>query len=420
MIFKPLFILMALLGTPLFAVIGGLALVGFMASGMDPTVVVLEINRMVDTPVLVSIPLFTFAGELMGRAGTSKRLVAFSRALLGWIPGGLGMVTLAVCAAFTALTGASGVTIIALGALLYPSLRSEGYPKNFSLGLVTTSGSLGLLFPPAIPLILFAIIAKTSVDKLFLAGILPGLLMILLLSLYCFRQGVAKDVPLQKFSMAELGRCARKAAWELPLPLIVLGGIYSGYFALSEAAAVTAAYVLVVECLIYRDVGWRGLFPVMKKSMTLVGGILIILALSQASTNYMIDQEVPQRLFELVKENISSRLTFLVVLNLFLLVLGAILDIFSAIVLVVPLVLPIAQGYGVDPLHLGIIFLANMEIGYCTPPVGLNLFISSYRFKEPILKVCAATLPFLLILALVVIMVTYIPELSLFLPRFLG
>lgn len=416
MLTKLLLGLFALMGTPLFALIAATALLGFLAEGLDPSLVGMEIHRLVDTPVLVSIPLFTFAGELMARANTSERLVGFSRALLGWMPGGLGIVTLLVCAAFTALTGASGVTIIALGALLYPSLTHEGYPERFSLGLVTTSGSLGLLFPPAIPLILYGIIAREDVNDLFLAGMAPGALMILLLGLWCVRQGLKSRIALTPFRLSEIASAARKAAWELPLPVIVLGGIYSGWFALGEAAAVTAAYVIVVEVLVYRDVPWRELPEIMRRSMTLVGGILIILAVSQASTNLLIDQEVPQRLFEFVQGYITSKWSFLMVLNVFLLALGAVLDIFSATVLVVPLLLPIAAGYGVDPVHLGIIFLANMEIGYCTPPVGLNLFIASYRFRKPILTTCRATLPFLAILATVVLLVTYVPALSLWLP----
>ena len=426
---KPALILLAVIGAPLFAIIGAAALWGFHSEGLDLSLVPLEIFGLVDTPVLISIPLFTFAGELMGRAGTSQRLVAVSQGLVGWMPGGLGVVTILVCAAFTALTGASGVTIVALGALLYPALTSEGYPQRFSLGLVTTSGSLGLLFPPAIPLILYAIIAgniasdpsQASLDTLFLAGILPGLLMVALLAAWCVFQGRKHRAPTRPFSARALGRAMWRAKWELPLPVIILGGIYSGIIALSEAAALTAFYALVVETLVYREVGFRDLIAVMRKSMVMVGGILIILALSRAATNYMIDQGVPDMLFDLASRFFTSKWSFLLALNLFLLVLGAVLDIFSAIVLVAPLILPVAENYGIHPAHLGIIFLANMEIGYCTPPVGLNLFISSYRFQKPILTVARSTLPFLLILAFVVALVTYIPDLSLLLPRlFLG
>ncbi len=412
-------LVLALLGTPLFIIIGAGALWGFHRAGIDLSVVALEINRLVDNPVLISIPLFTFAGYLMGESNTSKRLVGLSHALLGWIPGGLAIVSVVVCAAFTALTGASGVTIIALGALLYPALREEGYPERFSLGLITASGSLGLLFPPAIPLILYGVIAETSIDSLFAAGLLPGILMIVLLSIYAGWCGKRSHVPVQPFTWHNVRQAVRDAAWELPLPVIVLGGIYSGVFAVSEAAAVTAVYALIAEVFIYREVPVQRLPNVIQKSMVMVGAILIILAMSMASTNLMIDQEVPSRLFEFIRHHISSRWTFLILLNVFLLALGCILDIFSAIVLIVPLVLPLALGYGINPTHLGIIFLANMQIGYNTPPVGMNLFIASYRFEESIVKLYVATLPFLAILIATVLIITYWPDLSLFLVRVL-
>ncbi|MDP8223053.1 MAG: TRAP transporter large permease subunit [Candidatus Lernaella stagnicola] len=418
MIIPLVLLLLALLGAPLFAIIAASALNGFHGGGIDTTVVILEINRLTETPLLVAIPLFTFAGYLMGESNTPQRLLRLSHAALGWMPGGLAVVTMAVCAVFTALTGASGVTIIAMGALLYPALKAEGYPEKFTLGAITTSGSLGLLFPPAIPLILYGIIAHTSIDKLFAAGVIPGVLMVTLLSGWGMITATRAKIPLLKFNWRELGRAVYAAGWEVPLPVIVLGGIYSGILAISEAAAVTAFYVLVVEVFIYREIPIRRLPGVMVKSMTLVGGILIILGASLASTNYLIDQQVPMKLFDFVKDHISSKLTFLIILNLFLLVLGMILDIFSAIVLIVPLILPIATSYGVDPVHLGIIILANMQIGYCTPPVGMNLFIASYRFKQPVVKLYLASLPFLAILLGVVLIITYWPGLSLFLAGF--
>lgn len=416
MIVPAFLLLFALLGAPLFAVIAASALAGFYSGDMDLSIVVLEINRIVDTPVLLAIPLFTFAGYLMGESKTPQRLVNLTRAALGWMPGGLAVVTLAVCALFTAFTGASGVTIIAMGSLLYPALMQEKYPEKYSLGAITTSGSLGLLFPPAIPLILYGIIAKTSIDKLFAAGVLPGLLMIFLLAGYSIHVARRAKVATQKFALPLLGKALREAIWEVPLPVIVLGGIYSGFFAISEAAAVTAMYVLVVEVFIYREVPLKNLLAVMRKSMTLVGGIIVILGASLASTNYLIDQEVPMKLFAFISAHISSKLTFLILLNIFLLVLGCILDIFSAIVLVVPLVLPVAISYGIDPIHLGIIFLANMQIGYSTPPIGINLFIASYRFDKPVVKLYWAALPFLFLLFAVVLIITYWPALSLFLP----
>jgi tripartite ATP-independent transporter DctM subunit len=412
-------LVLAILGAPLFAIIAAGALIGFAGSDIDLMVVPMEIFRVSEIPVLIAIPLFTFAGYLLGESQAPRRLVRVTNVLLGWMPGGLAVVALFVCALFTAFTGASGVTIIAMGALLYPAISTAGYRDDFNLGLITTSGSLGLLFAPSLPLILYGIISEQSVDDLFVAGILPGLLMLLLLSMYCIREGglVRSRLTRQPFDRREIAAALRESMWEIPLPVIVLGGVYSGFFAVSEAAAVTVVYVFVVEVLIYRDIPLRRVPGVMRDSMVLVGGILIILGVSLASTNYMIDQQVPMRLFEWVTSHISSKLSFLILLNIFLLMLGMMLDIFSALVIVVPLILPIAAGYGIDPIHLGMIFLANMQIGYCTPPVGMNLFIASYRFDKPIVLLYRAALPFLGILLLTVLIITYWPWLSLVLVR---
>ncbi len=414
---------LALLGAPLFAVIGASALIGFYRAEIDPSVVAIEIYRLAEMPVLLAIPLFTFAGYLLGESRAPKRLVRVTDALLGWLPGGLAIVALTACAFFTALTGASGVTIVALGALLYPALKQAQYPERFNLGLITTSGSLGLLFAPSLPLILYGIVAQQmnvgipiSIDDLFLAGVLPGLTMLLLLSLYAAWEGRRLPQSTQPFSGREAVEAIWESKWEIPLPFIILGGIYSGFFAVSEAAAVTALYVFVVEVIILREIPIRGLPRVMRESMQLVGGILAILGLSLASTNLMIDAEIPQRLFEIIREQVDSKWTFLLLLNGFLLILGMMLDIFAALVIVVPIILPIAVGYGIHPLHLGIVFLANMQIGYFTPPVGMNLFIASYRFERPVMELYRATLPFFFILMAAVLIITYWPALSLWLP----
>ncbi|SDE36899.1 TRAP transporter large permease [Desulfuromonas thiophila] len=412
-------VLLTLLGMPLFAVIGAAALWAFHLAGVDLAVVLIEFYRIAEMPVLLAIPLFTLAGYLLSESGAPARLVALSQALLGWLPAGLALVALAASAFFTAFTGASGVTIVALGALLYPALRQDGYDESYSLGLVTTSGSLGLLFAPSLPLILYAIVVQqlniapaVSVEALFRAGILPGLLMLALLGGWSIWRERHRRTPLT-FDAARLRRALRAALWELPLPLVVLGGIYSGYFAVSEAAAVTLAYVFVVEVLVLREIPLRRLAEICERALVLVGGILLILGLSLASTTALIDGGVPERLFTLVQSQVDSRLGFLLLLNLFLLLLGALLDIFSALVLVVPLILPVALGYGVDPVHLGIIFLANMQIGYLTPPVGMNLFIASYRFKRPVVALYRASWPFLLLLLLSLLLITYVPLLSL-------
>jgi len=413
MILSGLLIVLAILGAPLFAIIAASAMIGFYKEGTDLMIMALEVQTIASMPFLAAIPMFTFAGYLLSESEAPARLVKLTGAMLGWMPGGLALVCLAACAFFTAFTGASGVTIIALGAILYPALKQDGYGDKFNLGLVTSAGSLGLLFAPSLPLILYGVIAEVPIDHLFLAGILPGLLMLLMLSGWSLWVNRSIRRPLSSFSIREVGAALRASIWELPLPVVVLGGIYSGFFAVSEAAAVTALYVLVVEVFILREIPLRELPRIMRASMILVGAILIILGVSVASTSYMIDADIPQRLFEFVSTMVSSQTSFLILLLLFLLVLGAILDIFSAIVLVVPLILPIAAGYGINEVHLGIVFLAAMQLGYLTPPVGLNLFIASYRFEKPILHVYSATFPFLIILMVSVVIITFLPELSL-------
>ena len=337
------------------------------------------------------------------------------------MPGGLAIVALATCALFTAFTGASGVTIVALGALLYPAMKKAGYPDRFNLGLITTSGSLGLLFAPSLPLILYGVVAQqlsldtpVSIDDLFLAGILPGTLMLVALSVYSALQPRdLSDVETHEFDAKEAWAAIKDTSWEIPLPFIVLGGIYGGYIAVSEAAAITAFYVLLVTVFIRKEISFIKLPRVMRDSMKLVGAIMVILAVSLASTNYMIDAEIPTTIFDFISEHIDSQLTFLLLLFLFLLVLGMMLDIFSAIVIMIPIILPIAIQFGIHPVHLGILFLANMQLGYFTPPVGMNLFIASFRFQRPVVELYRATIPFFFILLATVLLITYVPWLSL-------
>ncbi len=415
----PLLLLLAILRTPLFVVIALSAMIGFHALEVDLSVISIEVYRLAEMPVMIAIPLFTFAGYLLGEGNASTRLVNLTNALLGWMPGGLAIVAIFACALFTAFTGASGITIVALGGLLYPALKQAGYLENFNLGLLTSSGSLGLLFAPSLPLILYGVVAQqldldqgVSISDLFLAGIFPGLLMLVMLSVYSMLQP-REQVERQGFDTRTALAAIAAARWEIPLPLIVLGGIYGGYFAVSEAAAVTAIYVLVVEVLIIREITLRELPRIAREAMMLVGGIMIIVGVSLASTNYMIDADVPTRLFEFIQSHVDDKLTFLILLNLFLLALGMMLDIFSAIVIIVPIILPIAVGYGVHPVHLGIIFLANMQRGYFTPPVGMNLFIASYRFEKPVMLLYRATIPFFVVLLVAVLIITYWPALSL-------
>jgi tripartite ATP-independent transporter DctM subunit len=368
---------------------------------------------MATTPILVAIPLFTFAGYLLSESGAPRRLVRLSHALLGWLPGGVSMIALLTCAIFTALTGATGLTIIAMGGILLPAMTKVKYPESFSLGLLTTSGTLGLLFPPSLPLIIYAIVAKVRIDHLFVAGILPGILLIALLAPYCFLRAITAEVPRSRFSIPEVAGAVKDCMWELPLPFVVLGGIYGGYFVVSDAAAITAIYVLLVEVLIYRDIRWGELPGIMKKSMVLVGTILIILGAALGLTNYLIDEEIPMKILDLIRAHIASPFLFLIVLNVFLLAVGCIMGMFPALTVVIPLITPIAQAYGIHPLHLGIIFLTNLEIGASIPPLGINLFISSIRFEKPVLSLYIASLPFIIILLVGLAIITYVPWLSL-------
>ncbi|MGD8972225.1 MAG: TRAP transporter large permease subunit [Desulfobacterales bacterium] len=404
-----------LIGVPIFVVIAGMALYLFFSNQIDISAIIIEMHRMATTPVLVAIPLFTFAGYLLSESGAPKRFIRLSNAILGWLPGGLSVIALVTCAVFTALTGATGLTIIALGGILLPAMIRGRYPEVFSLGLLTTSGTLGLLFPPSLPLIIYAIVAEVRIDHLFIAGILPGILLVTLLSTFSITKSVRADVPKTRFEFGELTGAIREILWELPLPFVVLGGIYSGYFAVSEAAAITAVYVLLVEMVIYREIRWKALPEIMKKSMVLVGGVLIILGAAMGLTNYLIDAEIPMQMLDFFKVHIQNRVLFLVVLNLFLLAAGCTMGIFSALVVVVPLLTPIAEAYGVNPIHLGIIFLTNLEIGASIPPLGINLFIASIRFEKPVLRLYLASLPFIAILLLALAIITYLPWLSLIL-----
>ena len=406
-------ILLMFFGAPLFAVISALTLLLLFSGQIDSSAMIIEMYRMATTPILVAIPLFTFAGYLLSESGAPKRLIRLSDAILGWLPGGLSMIALVTCAIFTALTGATGLTIIALGGILFPAMLQGRYPEKFSLGLLTTSGTLGLLFPPSLPLIIYAIVAKVRIDQLFLAGILPGILLVILLSSFSIYKAIISDVPRKQFNWFEVFQALKGMIWELPLPVVVLGGIYSGYFAVSEAAAITAVYVLLIEVVIYRDIKWQELPKVMRKSMVLVGGILIILGAALGLTNYLIDEQVPMKMMDLIKVHIQSPIVFLVVLNFFLLAVGCIMGTFSALIVVVPLIPPIAQAYGIHPIHIGIIILTNLEIGASIPPLGINLFISSIRFEKTILRLYLASLPFIGVLLFALAIITYLPWLSL-------
>lgn len=418
-----LIVLIAILGSPLFAVIAVTALINHIltpgAGGMQN--VILEISRIADMPLLHSIPLFTFAGYLLAYSNASKRLVRFTKATLGWMHGGLAIVVIIACSVFTAFTGASGVTIVALGGLLMPALLSEKYEEKYSLGLITSSGSFGLLFPPSLPIIMFGVIAsagalsgvtRVSIDELFIAGLIPGFLIITALSIHAMYKSKKFKVAKTKFSFKELAHSFIDFMWEIPLPVLLFAGIYSGKLVISDAASLTVVYLIIIEILIKRDIKIKDIPKIIRESLVLVGAILIILAVSLAATNYMIYAEIPQKLFSFIQKFITNKWIFLFLLNIFLLIVGCLMDIFSAIVVIVPLIIPIAESYNINLLHLGIIFLANLQIGYLTPPIGMNLFISAIRFGKSIITLYRAAIPFIIILILTLLFITYIPDLS--------
>jgi len=406
-------ILLAFLGVPLFAIIGLSGLASFYNAEIDSAAIFIELYRVASNPTLIAIPLFTFSGFILAHGKTPERLTRVSQSILRGAPGGIPLAILMACAFFTALTGASGVTIIALGGLLYPLLLKEKYGENFSLGMITSSGSLGLLFPPSLPLILYGLVAQVSIDKLFIAGIFPGLLMILIVSAFAISRSTR---PTESFNWTEAKSALTDVVWELPLPFIILVGIYGGFFTVTEAASLTVVYVIIVEAFIYKDLDvFKDLPKLMIDSMVLVGSILIILGTAMGFTNYLVDEQVPMTILATMKQYIHDPLTFLMVLNVFLLIVGSMMDIFSAIIVVVPLIIPIAQSFDVNMVHLGIIFLTNLEIGYSTPPVGINLFIAATRFNKPVLKLYQAVLPFLGLRLVGLILITYVPAISLFL-----
>lgn len=402
-------------GSPIFAVIGGIALILFLNDGISIAAIPVEAYRIVASPVLPTVPLFTLTGYILAEGGASRRFVRLFRALLGWMPGGAAVAAACVCCFFTTFTGASGVTILALGGILLPVLLKNGFSEKFSIGLLTATGSLGLLFPPCLPVIFYGVVSHTAIDKLYLAGLIPGMLLLIAVSLYGINQGLRSSIERVPFSMREACSAIWESKWEIALPIIVLVGIFGGYTTLVEASAITVIYVIITEFFIYRDIKLRtGMIPAFIKSATLVGGILIILSVAMGLTNYMVDAQIPLRASDWVEANIHSRFIFLLILNLCLLIVGCLMDIFSAIMVVVPLLIPVSEVFNINPLHLGIIFLSNLELGYLTPPVGMNLFLSSFRFERPLTSVYRDTVPFFLLMLIVVLLITYVPSLTLF------
>ncbi len=408
-----------LLGLPIFAVFGGFALLMFWQAGTPIASVPVEMYRLVASPLLPSIPLFTFAGYLMVKGGATKRFLRVFAALFSWAPGGMAIVTVVICAIFT--WGGSGLTILSLGGLLVPVLIRARYPEQFSIGLLTASGSLGLLFPPSLPVILYGVYAATPIDRLFIGGLLPGLLMVTLAAAMGIRQGIKSETVRDKFSLHEAGAAMWEAKWELLLPVIMLVGLFGGFGTLTEAAALTALATLFVETVIYRGISLRRDYTlVCVECATVVGGILLILGVALGFTNYLVDAEIPSRIVDWVQAHIHSKYVFLLALNACLLVVGSLMDIFAAILVIVPLLKPLTAAYGIDPVQMGIIFLANLELGYLMPPVGINLCLAAYRFEKPMFTVYRALLPFLLVLLCGVLLITYVPWMTTAPLRWLG
>jgi tripartite ATP-independent transporter DctM subunit len=407
----------AVFGAPLFAVIGGSALWLFLSSEVPTAAIAAETYRLAVSPTLPAVPLFTLAGCLLAAGQSAARLLRLFQALVGWLSGGTALVVALLCAFFTALTGGSGVTILAAGALLYQALRARGYSDRFSIGLLTASGSLGLLFPPAVPLVLYGIVASQPIPELYLGGLLPGLLILLASMAFALREGRRVERDVRSFSPSELGAALRAAWGELLLPVVVLGLLFSGWATLLESAAIAALGAGVLVFGVYRDRKLWELPAVVLEATTLIGGILLILGVANGLASYLVDAQLPAQLTEWAAETLPSKGWFLLGLNALLLGVGCLMDIYSAIAVVVPLIIPMADRFLMDPIHLGIIFVTNLELGFLTPPVGINLFLAAYRFERSLGEVVRAVLPWIGLRAAFVLLVTYVPTLTLTLLR---
>jgi tripartite ATP-independent transporter DctM subunit len=422
----PVLLASVLAGAPVFVAMGGVALCLFFAQGTPVAAVSAEIYRLVASPTLPAIPLLAGAGYVLAESAASGRLVRFFRAWMGFLPGGMAIMVAAVCALFTTFTGGSGVTIIALGGLVYPMLREDGYGEGFSLGLVTASGALGLLLPPSLPVILYSVVASSRdqtvpADHLYLAGLLPGLLLIALTAGYGILVGRKVERARPPFLLREALAATWAAKWELLLPVVIIGLFASGRATMLETASGALAYVVVAQCFITRDIPFFAKLPgVLLRASALMGAVLILLSVAMGLTSYLVDAQVPDALMAWTTLHVHSPLGFLLVLNVVLLVLGSVLEIYSAIIVLAPIVAPLGAAYGIHPVHLGIIFLANLELGFLLPPMGLNLFLASSRFGTPLPRLYRHVLPFLAILGVGLLLITYVPGLSLALPGWLG
>ena len=407
-------------GTPIFIGLGGLAILFFWSDYTPISAISAETYRIVVSPSLPTIPLFTLAGYILAESRASERMLQLFRTAFGWLPGGTPVVIVLLCGFFTALTGGSGVTILALGGLLFPLLRKEGYSELFSLGLITMAGSLGLLFPPSLPLIIYGVTALVSIKDLFIGALIPGIILSVAVAGYSIFQGYAQHVERQPFNLKQIWEELKNSYWEAIIPLLILYGVFGGYTTLVETSSIAVIYIFIVEVFVYKDLSIRDMPRIIIDCSTLIGGVLIILGVAMGLTSYIVDAQIPMLLMEWVKETITSKYVFLLLLNILLLVVGCLMDIFSAIIIVVPLITPLLELFpDIHPVHLAVIFIANLELGYLTPPVGMNLFLSAYRFDKDMPVVYKATLPFFLLSLIVVLAITYIPILSLGLLRLL-
>jgi C4-dicarboxylate transporter, DctM subunit len=414
-------ILLALIGAPLFSLFGAAAIALFlgMPEGSWASVAIDVFSaKFAENQLLMTIPLFTFAGYLLAESGMPQRLIDASRAWLGWMPGGLAVVCLGASAFFTTFTGGSGITIVAVGGLLLPAMLKEGYPERFTYGLVTTGGSLGILFPPSVPIVMYGLVANINMERLLVAGIVPGIVVCVVLAIYSGFVGVRSNFTRVPFELKPALRTLWLLKWEAAIPVVLLLGIGTGVLRIHEASAFTAVYVLIIEVFIYRDISIRKDLPrVCIDSMTLVGAILIILSCGIGFTAWMIQAEIPTILLEWLETMIGSKFVFLIVLNVFLIIVGMLMEIFTAIVVAVPLVVPLAQAYGLDPYHFAIIFLLNLEIAYLAPPLGINLFIASLRFGRPVTYLYRSVLVFIAVLFATLMLICYVPAIVTWLPE---
>lgn len=408
------------IGTPLFSIIGGLGLYFFSSINTSTNAIIIEIGRVANLPGIIAIPLFTFSGYLLAYSRAPLRLINLSSACLSWLPGGLGIVVLVGSAIFTAITGANAVAIIAVGGILLPALNGSGYDEQFSLGIVTASGSLGVLFPPSLAVIIYSIFSQTDIVLLYIGGVIPGILMIMLLGIYTIWYAKRANMASEPLSAIKIFEAVKAAKWEIPLPFIIVVGMFAGIITVGEAAAITSAYVIVVECFLTKDVPLKRLPRVIIDSMTMAGALMVIFGLALGLTIFFVYQHVPEKILVFLQQYFTNKYSFLFALNIFLLVVGCMMDMFTAILVVVPLILPIAKSYGIDQVHLGVIFLSNLTIGFLTPPIGLDLFIASIRFNKPVVDIFKATIPFFIILLVTLGIITYWADLSLFLIDLMG